>query len=116
MGIGCQAVESCRFTWLRRVDKRQVKAEETRCEGLRPEPGASKAVGLPDLRFGYSSSSVPNGSALAASDSLGAVQGEKKLIVYHTTTLPDTAAMRRVLRKSILCRGGKLSRHRRDKF
>gem|GEM_PF-3570312 len=42
---------------------------------------------------------VPNLSALAASESLGAVQGERKLVVYHTTTLPDTAAIAQGFKK-----------------
>jgi hypothetical protein len=45
------------------------------------------------------SQSVPNWSALAASDSLGAVQGERKLVVYHTTTLPDAAAIAQGFKK-----------------
>jgi iron(III) transport system substrate-binding protein len=43
--------------------------------------------------------SVPNWSAIAASDPLGAAQGEKKLVVYHTTTLPDTGAIAQGFKK-----------------
>src|ERR1700738_4399310 len=35
----------------------------------------------------------------AAADSLGAAQAEKKLGVYHTTTLPDTAAIAQGFKK-----------------
>jgi iron(III) transport system substrate-binding protein len=42
---------------------------------------------------------VPNWSAIAASDPLGAAQGEKKLVVYHTTTLPDTGAIAQGFKK-----------------
>src|SRR5215468_11489934 len=37
--------------------------------------------------------------ASAASDSLGAAQSEKKVVVYHTTTLPDTTALAQGFKK-----------------
>jgi iron(III) transport system substrate-binding protein len=43
--------------------------------------------------------SVPSWSATAASDLSGTVQGEKKLVVYHTTTLPDTGAIAQGFKK-----------------
>ena len=43
--------------------------------------------------------SVPSWSATAASDLSGTVQGEKKLVVYHTTTLPNTGAIAQGFKK-----------------
>jgi len=42
---------------------------------------------------------LSNVDATAASDSLGAAQSEKKVVVYHTTTLPDTAALAQGFKK-----------------
>jgi len=60
--------------------------------------------------------SVPNWSALAVSDSLGAVQGERKLIVCHTTTLPDTAAIARGFKEEYPFAEVENYRGRRHKF
>src|SRR5215471_11082300 len=43
--------------------------------------------------------SIPSQSAAAASDPLPTAQGEKKLVVYHTTTLPDTTALAQGFKK-----------------
>src|SRR5215467_1283860 len=101
MGIGCQAVESCRFTWRRRVDKSQVKAEETRCIDLRPESGASKAVGQPVLRFVYFP--CPSQTGVRLLFRIPLVPSKVKGSSSFTTPPPCLIRpqSRRVLRKSI---------------
>jgi hypothetical protein len=65
-----------------------VKAEETRCVDLKPESGASKAVGLPDLRFVYFPSLSQTGVRLLL-----------RIPLVPSTTLPDAAAIAQGFKK-----------------
>ena len=99
MGIGCQAVEPSRFTWLRRVNKKASESRGDKMHRLKARIQRQQSRWLSEFAICLLAISVPNGSAIAASDPLGAAQGEKKLVVYHTTTLPDTSAIAQGFKK-----------------